>query len=222
MPGHDPTVVVAQYDIPEARAVMQSLGYGVGWAVGTQVNDTFTGGADEDKWKKATFFEDEFGHQIDLNYHSGSGFNRKLNDLIIYDLEFIGIVPTETTREWSEFLDDGEQGLLEGMWYVGWGPDYIDAFNMLDPLFNPASASNFINLTDTQIVNWLADAAAETDTTARYAIFSKIQHRIFEVLYAHTPLFASLGRAVHGVDVMDYAYNQMSNLIVWPIWRDTA
>jgi ABC-type transport system substrate-binding protein len=222
MPGHDDTVVVAQYDIPEARYVMQNLSYGVGWECGSQVGDVFTPGNDEALWLAATFFENEFGHQIDMNYHAGSSFNRDLNDLIVYDLNFIGIVPVETTREWSVFLDDGEQGLLKGMWYVGWGPDYIDAFNMLDPLFNPASASNFINLTDTDIINWLADAAAETNTTARYAIFSDIQHRLFEVLYAHTPLMASLGRAVHGIDIMDYPYNQMGNLILWPIWRDTA
>ncbi len=222
MPGHDPTVVVAQYDIPEARTVMQGLGHGGGWDVGTQVGDVFTPGTDEALWLAATFFEDTFTHQIDMNYHAGSSFNRDLNDLIIYDLNFIGIVPVETTREWSVFLDDGEQGLLEGMWYVGWGPDYIDAFNMLDPLFNPASASNFINLTDPDIINWLALASAETDTAARYALFAQIQQKLFEVLYAHTTLFASLGRAVHGVDIMDYPYNQMSNLILWPIWRDTA
>jgi ABC-type transport system substrate-binding protein len=145
-----------------------------------------------------------------------------LNDLIFHDLELIGIDTDETTRDWGVFLDDGEQKLLEGMWYVGWGPDYIDAFNMLDPLFNPDSAANFINLTDSEIVGWLEDAATETDIPTRYALFSLIQHKLFEVLYAHTPLMASLGRSVHSKDIEAMAYNALGNFIAWPIYRNST
>jgi ABC-type transport system substrate-binding protein len=197
MPGHDPTVVVPQYNVTEARLVMQSLGYGTGWDVGKHNATGFYPGTDEALWSAAAFFTDEFGHPIDVNYHQGSLFNRDLNDLLFFDLDRIGIDTDETPRDWGEFLDDGENGNLKGMWYVGWGPDYIDAFNMLDPLFNPASAASFINLTDSEILGWLAAAAVETNITTRYGIFSDLQHKLFEVLYAHTPLMASLGRDVH-------------------------
>lgn len=222
MPGHDPTVVVPQYNVTEARLVMQSLGYGTGWDVGMHNATAFYPGANEADWSAAAFFTAEFGHPIDVNYHSGSGFNRDLNDLIFHDVGLIGIDTLEQTRDWGEFLDDGEQGLLGGMWYVGWGPDYIDAFNMLDPLFNPASAANFINLTDSEIVGWLEDASTETDIPTRYNLFSLIQHKLFEVLYAHTPLMASLGRSVHGYDIQDMAYNALGNFIAWPIYRGLA
>ncbi len=91
---------------------------------------------------------------------------------------------------------------------------------MLDPLFNPASASNFVNISDAQTVAWLLDAASETDITARNILFSNIQHRLFEVLYVHMPLWATLGRVVHGVDIKGYPYNQMSNTLLWPVYRE--
>ena len=214
MLGHDATVVVAQYDIAAARTVMQSMGFGVGWAVGTHVAGVFVGGADNALWEAANF------RQFEMNHHQGSGNSRKLNDLLTFDLNRIGVVTNETVRDWDQFLEAGEHGNLRGIWYVGWGPDYVDAFNMLDPLFNPASASNFVNISDAQTVAWLLDAASETDITARNILFSNIQHRLFEVLYVHMPLWATLGRVVHGVDIKGYPYNQMSNTLLWPVYRE--
>lgn len=211
--GHDPTVVVAQYNISEARLVMQSMGFGVGWDVGTHVGDVFTPGADEALWEAANF------RQLEMNHHQGSGTSRKLNDLLTFDLNRIGITTNETTRDWDQFLEAGEHGNLRGIWYVGWGPDYVDAFNMLDPLFNPASASNFVNISDASIISWLDAASSETDIPTRNNYFSLIQHRLFEVLYVHMPLWATLGRAVHGVDIKGYPYNQMANTLLWPVYR---
>ena len=90
---------------------------------------------------------------------------------------------------------------------------------MLDPLFNPASASNFVNISDTQIIDWLNLAASETDIPTRNGYFSDIQHRLFEELYVHMPLWATLGRTVHGVDIKGYPYNQMGNTLLWPVYR---
>ena len=213
LPGHDPTVVVAQYNISAAREAMQSMGFGVGWDVGTHVGEVFTPGADEALWTTANF------RQIEMNHHQGSGNSRKLNDLLSFDLDKIGITTNETIRDWDQFLEAGEHGSLRGIWYVGWGPDYVDAFNMLDPLFNPASASNFVNLTDAQCVSWLTSIASETNLTIRYDLFSKLQHRLYEELYVHMTLWATLGRVVHGADIKDFPYNPMTNLVVWPIYR---
>ena len=214
MLGHDPTVVVAQYNISAAREVMQSMGFGVGWDVGTHVGGVFVEGANKVQWEAANF------RQFEMNHHQGSGTSEKLNALLTFDLNRIGIFTNETTRDWDQFLEAGEHGNLRGIWYVGWGPDYVDAFNMLDPLFNPASASNFVNLTDSTIVDWLNDAASETDIIARNVLFSQIQHRLFEVLYVHMPLWATLGRAVHGIDIKGYPYNQMANTLLWPVYRE--
>ena len=214
MLGHDPTVVVAQYNISAAREVMQDMGYGVGWDVGTHVGGVFTPGTDNALWEAANF------RQFEMNHHQGSGNSRKLNDLLSFDLERIGIKTNETTRDWDQFLEAGEHGNLRGIWYVGWGPDYVDAFNMLDPLFNPASASNFVNISDATIIGWLLAAASETDLTIRNGLFSDIQHRLFEVLYVHMPLWATLGRVVHGIDIKGYPYNQMSNTLLWPVYRE--
>ena len=222
MPGHDPTVVVPQYNVTEARLIMQGLGFAGGWDVGIHNSTGFTPGTDEGLWSGAQFFFTTFTHYMDLNYHQGSTFNRDLNDLIFHDLDLIGINPVETTRNWDQYLEAGEMGNLRGMWYIGWIPDYIDAFNMLDPLFNPDSASNFSNCTDSILINWLELAATETNMVTRYQLFSDIQHRIFEVLFVHSPLMATLGRAVHGKDIQGRAFNALGNFIAWPIYRNIS
>ncbi|GAH49887.1 unnamed protein product, partial [marine sediment metagenome] len=112
IPGHNSSVTVAQYNIPEARMIMQSMGFGIGWDVGSQVGDIFTPGAHETNWSNARFFSDTFGYALDVNYLNGNGINRDLNDLLFSDLEKIGIDTNETTRDETEFLNDGKNGLL--------------------------------------------------------------------------------------------------------------
>ena len=222
IPGHNSSVTVAQYNIPEARMIMQSMGFGVGWEVGSQAGDIFIPGVHETSWSNAEFFSDAFGYALDINYHIGSGLNSDLNEQLFSDLDKIGIDTVETLRTWEEFLFDGENGLLKGVWYGVWSPNYIDAFDMLDPLFNPASPSNFCNLTDPQVLAWLATAAVETNMSKRYELFGNLQYRLFEVLYAHMPLWANLGRTIHGFDIQGYPYNQLGIFLAWPIYRGTA
>ena len=219
LPGHNSSVTVAQYNIPEARMIMQSMGFGVGWDVGNQVGDIFTPGAHEINWSNARFFSDTFGYAIDVNYFNGNGINRDLNDQLFSDLEKIGIDTNETTRNETEFLNDGKNGLLRGVWFNGWSPDYIDAFNILDKLFNPISTLNFCNLTDPQVSTWLASAEIETNLTKRYELFGKLQYRLFEVLYAHMPLWATLRcPIIHHVYIKGYPYNQLGSFFAWPIY----
>lgn len=220
MPGYNASVQVAQYNIPRARMLMQSMGFGEGWDVGSQIGDVFSPGGDESLWEAATFFTAEFGHPLDVNYHSGSITNRRLNDRFFFDMAKIGIDTFETTREWEDFLDDGENQILDGVWYVGWGPDYIEAFNMLDPLFNQHSASNFCRLNDTLVQTWLEQAAVETDTNARYDLYKNLQTRLFETLFAHMTLFAQLGRTVTKANIIDYPYNALGNFYCWPAYRE--
>ena len=221
IPGHNSSVTVAQYNIPEARMIMQSMGFGVGWDVGSQVGDIFTPGAHEINWSNARFFSDAFGYALDVNYLNGNGINRDLNDQLFSDLEKIGIDTNETTRNGTEFLNDGKNGLLRGIWFNGWSPDYIDAFNILDRLFNPISASSFCNLTDPQVSTWLASAEIETNLTKRYELFGKLQYRLFEVLYAHMPLWATLrSPIIHRTYFKGYPYNQLGSFFAWPIYFD--
>ena len=220
MPGYNASTTVAQQNIPEARSIMQRMGFGTGWDVGSQIGDIFAPGAHEINWSEATFFIDAFGHPLDVNYHIGSGMNRKLNDLLYYNLDKIGISSFETIREWDQFIDDGENGLLKGIWYAGRKPEYIDAFNMLDPLFNPNSSSNFCNLTDPQVLKWLAAAAIETNITKRDELFGNLQYRLYEVLYVHMPLWATKTSTIHGIDIQGYQYNQLDIFLTWPIYRE--
>ena len=62
MPGHDPTVVVPQYNVTEARLIMQGLGFAGGWDVGIHNSTGYTPGTDERLWSGAQFFFTTFTH----------------------------------------------------------------------------------------------------------------------------------------------------------------
>ena len=220
MPGYNASVVVALQNIPEARITMQRMGFGVGWEVGSQIGELFTPGAHELNWSDATFFTDEFGHPLDVNYHEGSEINRKLNDLLFYDLDKIGINTNETTRTKEKYITDGENGLLRGMWFDEKSSDYTDAYNMLSLLFNPNSTLNYCNLTDSQVFSWFATAREEVNLTERYELLGNLQYRLFEVLYAHIPLWANATVAVHSRDIKGCSYNHLDNFLVIPMYRD--
>lgn len=220
IPGNNASVTTAKQNIPEARRIMQQMGFGVGWDIGSQIGGNFTPGVHEVNWSDATFFTNEFGHPLDINYHEGSGINRKLNDLLVYDLDKIGINVNETTRTRERFVKDGEKGLLKGMWYDVLNHEYIDAFNKLDLIFNPNSTANYCNLTDFQVSSWLATAQEEVNLTKRYELLGNLQYRLFEVLYTNIPLWANKSVVVHSIDIKGCLYNQLEIFLVRPMYRE--
>lgn len=212
MAGNNASVQVAHYDIPLARQLMQSMGFGTTWAIGSQIGDVFTPGADEALWEAADFATQAFGAPIEMNMHSGSSGTRKLNDRMIFDLNRIGVELNEVVREWEDFLDDGENGNLHGIWYIGWGPDFNDPINMLDPLFNPTSSSNFFKINDPQVTTWLTDAFTETVEATRLDLLRNVQGRLFDERYGIFGLmclWTSLVRIVHKTTLLGVPYNDL-------------
>jgi peptide/nickel transport system substrate-binding protein len=215
MPGHNASVQanLPTFNIPYARSVMQSMGFGTGW-------DASYPGTHEANWLAATFATDILGHPLKLNLHSGSNTNRRLNDLAFANWALIGVDTQEETLDWTVFLDYGESDPdhLE-VWYVGWGPDYLDAFNMLDPLFNPASASNFGQIDIAEVTAALTAAIAEPDFATRNEYYEKCQYLLYEKNFVHMPLWATYQQFVHEIELEDYPYNTLGNLYVWPAYR---
>ena len=48
----------------------------------------------------------------------------------------------------------------------------------------------------------------------------KQNYRLFEVLYAHMPLWATKTRVIHGIDIQGYQYNGLDIFLAWPIYRE--
>jgi peptide/nickel transport system substrate-binding protein len=218
MPGHNASVQAYldamdfETGVEEARGLMQDMGFGVGW-------DTTFDGTDEALWEAATFFTTEFGAPCDLNEHQGSSTSNKLNVLAQDNWAKIGVDTAVTVRDWDTFLQVGELNPEQmDAWYVGWGPDYNDAFNMLDPLFNPLSASNFAQVDIPLVNSLLEEAGSEPDTPTRLAIYERLQYLLFQVNFVQMPLWATLGKYVHAEYLEGYPYNAMSNFLVYPMY----
>jgi len=220
MPGHNASVVLITMNVTKAREIMQSMGFGVGW-------DTTYPGTNEADWSAATFATDAFNSSLNLNLHSGWTSNQRMNVLLALDYDRIGVDTDETIREWAEYLDVGENRPEEmDTSLVGWGPDYLDAFNMLDPLLNNASASNFAQLNDPFLLGMLAEAAITADALARQQIYMKIQSYLFDArlpdrfgAYPHAPLIAGTAIDVHDVTLKGVAYNVLGRFWVYPMYK---
>jgi ABC-type transport system substrate-binding protein len=231
-PAHNKSVKAANYDIPKARGYMQKMGYGVGWEVGSQVGDEFTGGADEALWTAAQFYPEKKGvatanftdgYKLNFRRRQGSQFYDDLIQRMNEDMDLIGVTVVAQTLTWDEFIRLGQfHPERLHIYFVGWGPDYFETFNMIDPLVNPASHSNFANIDITEINDLLALTASETNTAQRYLYYERLQSLVHDRFYCHMPLWYDLQYHVHAKSLKGFPYNAMRSLYWYPTYRETA
>jgi peptide/nickel transport system substrate-binding protein len=210
MPGYNSSVEIIDMDIPTARALMQSMGYGVGW-------DTAYPGTDEASWTGANF------RTIEVNEFQDHTSNQKMNALLAQNYALIGVTISITVRSWGDYLDESESApwnIEQG--YIGWCPDYLDAFNMIEPLFSNVSHANFCGLNDPNVMDILGQAVITTDPIARQALYGWLTSYLFDVnrkdhewKYPHAPLFTSLTTYVHSADLTYTAYNVLADMWCW-------
>jgi ABC-type transport system substrate-binding protein len=106
------------------------------------------------------------------------------------------------------------------VYFIGWGPDYLDPFNMIDPLFSNASVSNAAQVNDMEIQAWLTLALQTTDDAARTQIYWQLQWKIYAVLFVHAPVYHSFITAVHAADLYDVEYDVMGRWWAQPVKRN--
>jgi peptide/nickel transport system substrate-binding protein len=217
MPGHNASVVQAsdssftwEDNIEKARDLMKIVNpTAAAW-------DSTYGGANEADWTGANLL----GRNLEINRHFGSNTNLRLNQLMTANFDLIGIEMTETIREWGDYLDTGEQTPWElDIGYVGWCPDYLNPFNMIDPLFNLASHSCFSRINDTSTggLTELMDAAAATSGQAQLDLYGDIQSLIYDINRPVTPAshchisgWVYLVQQTHKADLKGVKYNVMT------------
>jgi ABC-type transport system substrate-binding protein len=105
--------------------------------------------------------------------------------------EQIGIFLYKVETYWGAFIQlmKADPSALD-MWPIGWIPDYLNALNMLAPLFHPQSTATFTRFSDSQTTIWLEAAFSETDSGTLLTLFHDIQDRLFAPggLFPHIPL----------------------------------
>ena len=191
-------------DLAHARAVMQSMGYGVGFSDGDWATQ-----AASDPFLTATY-----------QFNTGNTFREDLGTAVTDWFEQIGVAVVMEGLTWDQFLnylfDDYDQ---LGLFAIGWAPDYLDPYNMLDPLFNPVSYSNSGQVNDTKLNTFMANALAETDANLRNDIYKHIQSYMARRLFAHAPLYHSKVLSVRRANIYNVPTNAMGALRIYPLYR---
>lgn len=215
-PGRNDSVMAADYDIPAARQFLKDDGIApASWDIGEQTGDVFTPGANEADWKGA--------HFRDLNFRTrpGSNFYQLLLAQFSHDMEFIGLDLTEQAMEWPDYITQARLNPeYMNIFFTGWGPDYFETFNMIDPLVNPASGANYAQISVPEINDYLALASAETDEAQRYLYYEKLQSLIHDKYYVHMPLEYNLLYSVHAESLKGFPYNINRDLYWFSCYRE--
>ncbi|MFW9970903.1 MAG: ABC transporter substrate-binding protein [Candidatus Odinarchaeota archaeon] len=236
-PAHNASVRAADYDIPKARQYMQSMGYGftsgVSWEVGSQIGDIFSPGLDENKWKTAEFIPTTkaSGWTLPTANFTNNAFNFRhilgntLSESLIQrfseDMDMIGIKIQTQLLTRDQFLDVVyyHRERLH-LFSTAWAPDYFETFNMIDPLVNPESLSNFGGINESEVTTLLAITAAETDYLQRYVYYEKLQSLIHDKYFFHIPLYYNKLYHVHASNLKGFPYNTMRALYWYPCYRE--
>ena len=106
-----------------------------------------------------------------------------------------------------------------GIYWAGWGPDYLDPFNMLDPLFNPLSASNVAYVNDTWLNSQIALALKTTNDDSRNVIYKNIQWYLANSLYPHAFGYYPKIVGVQAADLHGVSFNAFGKFEAYGIWR---
>ncbi|MFX1389823.1 MAG: ABC transporter substrate-binding protein [Promethearchaeota archaeon] len=100
------------------------------------------------------------------------------------------------------------------------GSDYLDPFNILEPLFSNVSVSNTCQVNDPWVQGNLSLALQTTDDNTRDQIYWDLQWRLFAELYVHAPVYHNMVTTVHTADIYDMGYNVMGRWWALPVKRN--
>jgi peptide/nickel transport system substrate-binding protein len=205
--GYNASVQAATYDLTTARALMQSMGFGIGFTTDIEWTNVADG--------SSPFLTTNY------TYNDGNIFRENLYYEIANWYRLIGIKVEEHKVPYSGFLSYlyGTPEFL-GLYALGWAPDYLDPFNMLNPLFNPTSDTNSAQVNDPWLNAQLAAVVSTLDDSARNNIYKNIQWYISEIGYLHAHLYHPHLYFVHLGDLEGVPYNAMNSFYAYPIHRD--
>jgi ABC-type transport system substrate-binding protein len=211
-PGYDPTIQAATYNLTKAREIVVSMGFGdMGWS--------------DAQWQVAEFAAWNYTYPI------GNDFKEDLLILLQDNLDLIGIEvidanmrfePPYWTMPWDKYIE----WLRQGLFWLGWYPDYLSPFNMIAPLFSNISTydagpylSNAVHYHNHDVEAWLEQVLKEPNLAARQALFSNILHQIVEVDMPHAFGYHPYQHYVHSADIHGVPYNAMGILYIYPMYR---
>lgn len=149
----------------------------------------------KEKLAEAGYPDGEGFPEIGLRVNTGSG-HEDVMQLIIADLEVIGVTAKMEGSEWAqhlEYLDAADYDLAR----IGWSADYPIGENFLYPLFQSESIDNYSGYNNPEVDAALVEARQITDTDERSDAFAAIN----EMIGADTPV----------IPIMFYTHNRVGS-----------
>ncbi|MFW9829798.1 MAG: ABC transporter substrate-binding protein [Candidatus Thorarchaeota archaeon] len=209
----DPTNGSAQYNLTTARQIiLTDLTGDSRLDPRLKANNS----VDDPLWSRADLIKFNF------TYYPEDLFRSELYIVLEDWFDDIGIKLGDDQDIWGYSIGRPWWYLINELqiFFYRWGPDYLDPFNMLCPLFSNISVSNWCQINDKWIMGNLSLALQTTNDTTRTRIYHDIQWRLFADLYCHAPLFHDKIIYVHAADLYDVGYNSMGKLWALPIKRN--
>jgi len=238
------------YNVTKARLELQSIGYGFNSSI---KNNPFpwTG------WYNASrdydnAFDLDFDHvweyaathgrsalSVSFTYNIGNLFREDMLALLMDNLPKVGITVIGYGMTWGEYIyrlyeiGNLNRDMLELYW-IGWGPDYNDPSNFLNPLFtNRSVASNgaqynghaqAIEAGRDPLVEWdnvqlLMEAGlAETVEANRRKIYNRIQELLVEEDFPWVWGYSSKVFDAYVVGLKGFETNTMGKIWFYPCY----
>ena len=145
--------------------------------------------------------------------HEGWDLGIDMNAAFTADMDRVGISVTPDVMDWELYIftSSYDEDRLE-IFHTGWGPDYLDPFNMVAPLLSNLSTANHIQCDDVQVQTWLAMYEQETVSAVKEELLWKIQNRVFNVEYMELAVQYDMVMAAYHRSVGNPCINIQRNL----------
>ncbi|UCD00591.1 MAG: ABC transporter substrate-binding protein [Promethearchaeota archaeon] len=92
------------------------------------------------------------------------------------------------------------------MFWFGWGPDYLDPINMIQPLFSNISNANGAQVNDSYLEAMFIQHLNETNHALKVEIIHNISKYIASELYAHIYTQHPMVQTCHSTEIFDVPY----------------
>jgi peptide/nickel transport system substrate-binding protein len=148
-----------------------------------------------------------------------SPFSIDVGNLILDNLEKIGIKVIIDSMEWYEFLI---RMLFEpdtiDLFYMGWIPDYNDPSTIVNLLLsNDRPTTNFVHADDPYLQDLINSAITETDQSIRRTIYSEMQRYLVEDLMPMVYLSVNINYDVYSSKFTGFQSNPLDKVWFYPV-----
>ncbi len=167
----------------------------------------------DDEWWQGKAMSSNPVATYNYTWNTGNEMRADIGILAMNNLRDIGINIFLTGMTWGEYLDKlyGYPDQLQ-LYMLGWGADYNDPSNFINPLFSNTSAANGAQFNEPDVQDLMMEGLTVTDDDDRRVIYEEIQHLIVETYMPWCLMYVPFGRGVTSVTFGGNLRNPMGKL----------